>query len=73
MKYKLHESQIPVDQDKIESFEKELDSISDQIKFKKEYFEKIQEKILHKIDLSSFKQVKARIQIAERSLEQYSN
>lgn len=69
MKYKLHESQIPVDQDKIESFEKELDSISDQIKFKKEYFEKIQEKILHKIDLSSFKQVKARIQIAERSLE----
>jgi len=29
-------------------------SISDQIKFKKEYFEKIHEKILNKIDLSSF-------------------
>ena len=45
---------IPIDKEKIDSFEKEVISISDQIKFKKEYFEKIQEKILNKIDLSSF-------------------
>jgi len=45
---------IPVDKEKIEGFEKEMESISEQIKFKKEYFEKIHDKILNKIDLSSF-------------------
>lgn len=44
----------------------------EQIKFKKEYFEKIHDKILNKIDLSSFKQIKTRILQAEKSLEQYS-
>ena len=63
---------IPIDKEKIENFDKEVQSISDQIKFKKEYFEKIQDKILHKIDLSSFQQIKVKIQQAERSLEQYS-
>jgi hypothetical protein len=46
-----------------------METISDQIKFKKEYFEKMHDKILNKIDLSSFQQVKARIQHAEKSLE----
>ena len=45
---------IPIDKEKIENFDKEVQSISEQIRFKKEYFEKIQDKILHKIDLSSF-------------------
>ena len=45
---------IPIEKEKIDNFEKEMISISDQIKFKKEYFEKIHEKILNKIDLSSF-------------------
>ena len=37
-----------------------------------DYFEKIQDKILGKIDLSSFQGVKTKIFQAERSLEQYS-
>ena len=47
-------SQISVDKEKVDSFEKEVSQISEQIKFKQEYFEKIQDKILNKIDLSSF-------------------
>ena len=45
---------MPIDKEKIDAFDKELANIQDQIKFKREYFEKIQEKILNKIDLSSF-------------------
>ena len=45
---------IPIDKEKIDSFDKEVQSIQDQIKFKKEYFEKMQDKILNKIDLTSF-------------------
>ena len=60
---------IPIDKEKIDSFDKEVQSIQDQIKFKKEYFEKMQDKILNKIDLTSFQQIKLKIQQAERSLE----
>jgi hypothetical protein len=63
---------MTVDKEKVDNFDKEVQAISDQITFKKEYFEKIQDKILNKIDLSSFKQVKVKILQAERSLEQYS-
>ena len=52
---------ICLDKEKIDNFDKEAQAISDQITFKKEYFEKIQDKILNKIDLSSFKQVKVKI------------
>lgn len=68
----LNKSFIPVDKEKIDSYDKEYESISEQIKFKKEYFEKVQDKILNKIDLSSFQQIKTRILQAEKSLEQYS-
>ena len=44
-----------MEKEKIDNFEKEFESILEQIKFKKEYFEKIHDKILNKIDLSSFK------------------
>jgi hypothetical protein len=50
----MNKSFIPVDKEKIDSYDKEYESISEQIKFKKEYFEKIQDNILNKIDLSSF-------------------
>ena len=46
---------MTVDKEKVDNFDKEVQAISDQITFKKEYFEKIQDKILNKIDLSSFK------------------
>lgn len=52
---------MTIDKEKIDNFDKEAQAISDQITFKKEYFEKIQDKILNKIDLSSFKQVKVKI------------
>lgn len=48
---------VTVDKEKVDNFEKEVNQISEQIKFKQEYFEKIQEKILNKIDLSSFEQI----------------
>ena len=63
---------VTVDKEKVDNFEKEVNQISEQIKFKQEYFEKNQEKILNKIDLSSFQQIQAKILQAERSLEQYS-
>jgi len=50
----VHKSYIPVDKEKIDSFDKEFQSISETIKNKKEYFEKIHDKILNKIDLSSY-------------------
>jgi len=46
---------LTVDKEKVDNFDKEVQAISDQIAFNKEYFEKIQDKILNKIDLSSFK------------------
>jgi len=50
---------MPIDREKIDNFEKEIVQIQEQVKYKKEYFEKRQESILNRIDLSSFYKIKS--------------